>query len=98
MSIAKQRKLDDMLSPIQVDEQYPQIYKLRTLERWRSIYRDSGEKIGPQWIRVGIRVIKYKRIWIERDIQGLGWIEHTPPQAAKTATILSYSNTTNKQQ
>ena len=94
----KPRNPEDWLSPVQVDEQYPDIYKLRTLEKWRQIFKESGDKIGPQWIRIGLRGIKYKRLWIERDIQGLGWIEHTPPQTAKTATILSYSNTTIKQQ
>ena len=94
----KPRNPEDWLSPVQVDEQYPDIYKLRTLEKWRQIFKESGDKIGPQWQRFGLRIIKYKRAWIERDIQGFGWIELTPQQTAKTATVLSYSKTTIKQQ
>ena len=98
-NITKQRSSDDWLTPLQVDEQYSQIYKLRTLEKWRQIHKESGDEIGPKWRRFGIRVIKYKRLWIERDIQGFGWIKEPSPQLhAKSATVLSYSKKPIQQQ
>ena len=71
-------KANDMLSPTMVAYLFPEIYKYRTLQEWRTIYDETKDsdhpiRLGPLWIRIGKRIIKYKVQWIWDDMNGLSW-------------------------
>ena len=55
-------------------------WKARTLSNYRGYYQTSGgvDKIGPKWIRYGVKTIRYVVKDILRASAGLPWTEPYP--------------------
>nr|BAR33733.1 hypothetical protein [uncultured Mediterranean phage uvMED] len=68
---------NSVLSPKEMQAHFN--YSIRTLGNYRTYYeQDQQIKVGPKWIRVGVKGIKYVVKDVIRSHEGLPWSEPYP--------------------